>query len=211
MHCYWSVTFWYLRIRIPGSIPLRNVSGCGSGRPKTYGSGTLVHLHHSPKIKNHKEVTKQYKSRFFLRFILAWWWKDTEPDPFLWLTEPDGDPRRSKNIQIVHRSRSGSSTLPKWSTDPYFLTLTNPVPTFLQPECVRLASEVGAVKRLPGYRTGSFQWKTCFLVFYWGWRIQNFVPDPSFRSQVRSWLTKSKQRKFVRQRLRKMLRTRLLG
>ncbi len=53
-------------------------SGCGSwssdpylwltdpdadpGGPKTYGSGTLAHLHHSSKIKIHKEVTKQEKS-----------------------------------------------------------------------------------------------------------------------------------------------------
>ncbi len=33
------------------------------------GSGTLVHLHHSSKIKSHKEVTKQQKSRFFLLFF----------------------------------------------------------------------------------------------------------------------------------------------
>jgi hypothetical protein len=31
------------------------------GDPKTYGSGsgTVVHLHHSSKIKSHKEVTKE--------------------------------------------------------------------------------------------------------------------------------------------------------
>jgi hypothetical protein len=29
-----------------------------------------VHLHHSSKIKSHKEVTKQYKSRSFLLFLL---------------------------------------------------------------------------------------------------------------------------------------------
>ncbi len=35
------------------------------------GSGTLVHLHHSYKKKRHnKEVTKQWKSRFFLLFLL---------------------------------------------------------------------------------------------------------------------------------------------
>jgi hypothetical protein len=49
------------------------------GGTKTYGSygsrsgcvsGTLVHLHHSSKIRSHKEVTKQKKSRFFLLFFL---------------------------------------------------------------------------------------------------------------------------------------------
>ncbi len=30
------------------------------------GSGTLVHLHYFSKIKSRKEVTKRYKSRFFL-------------------------------------------------------------------------------------------------------------------------------------------------
>jgi|LakMenE01Jun11ns_1017448.scaffolds.fasta_scaffold8438066_1 hypothetical protein len=30
----------------------------------------MVHLHHSSKIKSHKEVTKQKKSRFFLLFLL---------------------------------------------------------------------------------------------------------------------------------------------
>jgi hypothetical protein len=44
------------------------------GGPKTYGSwfgfGTLVHLHHSSKIKGQKEVTEQWKSRFVLLFLL---------------------------------------------------------------------------------------------------------------------------------------------
>jgi hypothetical protein len=61
-------------IGILGAVPLTNESGCGSGRPKTYGSngsGTLVHLQHSSKIKSHKEVTKQQQSRFsFLLFLL---------------------------------------------------------------------------------------------------------------------------------------------
>jgi hypothetical protein len=30
------------------------------------------HLHHSSKIKSHKEVTKQYKSRFFFIFLLVY-------------------------------------------------------------------------------------------------------------------------------------------
>jgi hypothetical protein len=44
-------------MRIFGSVPLINGSGCGFG--------TQVHLHHSSQIKIHKEVTKQQKSRFF--------------------------------------------------------------------------------------------------------------------------------------------------
>jgi hypothetical protein len=37
-----------------------------------YASSFLkVHLHHSLKIKSHKEVTKQKKSRFFLIFLLV--------------------------------------------------------------------------------------------------------------------------------------------
>ncbi len=57
------------------------------GGPKTngFGSGcgfiTLVHFHHSSKIKSHKEV----ESKVFLS-IFAWWWKEPEPDPYLWLT-----------------------------------------------------------------------------------------------------------------------------
>jgi len=59
------------RIRILGSVPLINGSGCGSGRPKIIPSGTLVHLHHTSKIKTHKkEARKQMKSRFFLLFLL---------------------------------------------------------------------------------------------------------------------------------------------
>ncbi len=42
------------------------------GGPKTYGSGsgTLVQLHHSSKIRSHKEVIKQ-KSRFSYYFCLT--------------------------------------------------------------------------------------------------------------------------------------------
>ncbi len=48
-----------MRIRIPGSVSLTNGSKCRSGRPKIIRIGTLVHLHHSSKIKSHQEVTKQ--------------------------------------------------------------------------------------------------------------------------------------------------------
>jgi hypothetical protein len=35
-HCCGSVTFWYLRIRIRGFVPLTKGSGAGTGRPKTH-------------------------------------------------------------------------------------------------------------------------------------------------------------------------------
>jgi hypothetical protein len=51
-----------MRIRLLGSVYLSNRSRCGSGRPKKYGSGTLV--------KSQKEVAKQKKSRFLSIFLL---------------------------------------------------------------------------------------------------------------------------------------------
>ncbi len=50
-------------------------------------------------------------------------------------TDPDPDPQHCPNDQ------------PTLSPGPW----PTQVPTFLQPECVRLASEVGAVKRLPDH------------------------------------------------------------
>ncbi len=61
-----------MRIRILGSVPVTN----GSGMPKNIRIRVrmrirnTVHLHHSSKIKSLKEVTKQYKSRFFLLSFL---------------------------------------------------------------------------------------------------------------------------------------------
>jgi hypothetical protein len=68
------MTFWY-------------GSGCGFGSSnsyisltdpyaepgdsKTYRSGTPVHLHHSSKIKRHKEVTKQYQEIMAFLTIFA--------------------------------------------------------------------------------------------------------------------------------------------
>jgi hypothetical protein len=57
-----------LRIRILGSVPLTNESGCGPGGQKTHGSGTLVHLHHSLKIKIHTEVTSSINQGFITIF-----------------------------------------------------------------------------------------------------------------------------------------------
>ncbi len=99
----------FVRIQILRSVPLTDRSGCGYGRrgPKTkvsYGSGfrILVHLHHSSKIKSHKKVTKQQKSRVFLPFLLD----APEPDLYLWLTDPDTDPQvPKKQIQMqIHKT-----------------------------------------------------------------------------------------------------------
>ncbi len=40
-----------------------------------------VHLHHSSKIKSHKEVTNHKESRFFFVFSLLMEGSDLEPDP----------------------------------------------------------------------------------------------------------------------------------
>ncbi len=83
-------------IRIRGSMPLTNGSGSGWGFGSGCGSASSyfrhwpsrgqqktnflksfsafyflkVHLHHFPKIKSEKDVTKQKESRFFLLFLL---------------------------------------------------------------------------------------------------------------------------------------------
>ncbi len=104
--CQRSASFWaalgireiLVKIRILGSVPLTNGSGCRSGMPKTYGSyrsgsgcgsGTLV--------KSHKEVTNHKRSRFFLLFLLD--------DGMIWSRIPTGDQIRMltvrpKNIRI---------------------------------------------------------------------------------------------------------------
>ncbi len=75
IQCWGSVTFWYGSVSSDPYLWLTNPDA-DLGGPKTYGSygsgcgfGKLVHLHHSSKIKSHKEVTKQYKPRVFLLFL----------------------------------------------------------------------------------------------------------------------------------------------
>ncbi len=112
--CCGIVTFWQGSGSGSGSSDphLRLTdSDTDPGGPKTYGSGTLAHLHHSSKIKSHKKVTKTLEIKDFLT-IFAWWWKDPEPDPaqdsFLWLTDPDADPGGPKTYGSYG---SGSATL----------------------------------------------------------------------------------------------------
>ncbi len=38
---------------------------------------------------------------FSLLFLLDDIWEDVEPDPYLWLTDPDADPGGAKNIRIL--------------------------------------------------------------------------------------------------------------
>ncbi len=67
--------------------------------------GTLVHLHTS--FFKDKKSEKSYKTveiKVFLTFF-AWWWKDPEPDPYLWVmtnqsTESRCRSGRAKNIRI---------------------------------------------------------------------------------------------------------------
>ncbi len=95
-----------------GSISQRRGSGSGSTPkchgsatlPKTYwsyGSGfrTLVHLHHSSKIKSRKEANKNSRNQGFLTSF-AWWWKVSEPDPVLVTNGSGCGSGRPKNIRI---------------------------------------------------------------------------------------------------------------
>jgi hypothetical protein len=60
-----------MQILILGSLSLARGSGSGSGRPKTYGGpGSLVHLHHSSKIKKSLRSHKTVEIKIFLSFFL---------------------------------------------------------------------------------------------------------------------------------------------
>ncbi len=66
--CCGYVSFWCGNWCGSGSVPL--INGAGSGRPENIrirNTGTFTSFF---KIKSHKEFTKQYKSRFFLLFLL---------------------------------------------------------------------------------------------------------------------------------------------
>ncbi len=56
-----------VRIRILGSVTLTNGSRCGQ---KICGFGTLVRLHHSSKMKSHKEVTHSRNQGFPYYFLM---------------------------------------------------------------------------------------------------------------------------------------------
>ncbi len=104
----------FVRIWILGSVPLTNGSGADPRGPKTYGSrcgfgsGTLVHLHHSSKIKViNKSQTLEMKV-FLTIFAYDDKDPDTEPDPYLWLADPNADPGDPKTYLSYG---SGSATL----------------------------------------------------------------------------------------------------
>ncbi len=90
--CWGSVTFWYGSV-CGSSDPYLWLTDPDTGGPKTYGSEckfeTMVHLHNSSKIKSHKKLQNSIKQVLFT--ILAWWWKDPEPDQYLWLMDQDAD------------------------------------------------------------------------------------------------------------------------
>ncbi len=78
--------FVQIRMRIWILEPLTNRSRRGSRRSKNIrcGSGTVIHLHHFSKIKLFLNVTKQWKSRFSVLFLLDDG-RILEPDPsFPW-------------------------------------------------------------------------------------------------------------------------------
>jgi hypothetical protein len=76
-----------------------------------------VHLNHFSKIKSHKTVW----IKVFLT-IFAWWDQDTDPDPYLWLMDPD--PGGPKTCDLV--DPDSEHWLPVSSTvDPRFLQSDN--------------------------------------------------------------------------------------
>ncbi len=115
------------------------------GGPITYGSdsGTLVHYIILQRWKVKKKSYNSrinvfltiFNSTFLFYFsfyhltihiitrlgigtaltIFAWWWKDPEPDPYLWLADPEADPGGLKAYG------SGSATLIIFFCLPYVL------------------------------------------------------------------------------------------
>ncbi len=75
-------------------------SDADPGCPRTYGSGCGS----GTLLKCHVEVTihKTEEIKAFLT-IFAWWWKDPEPYPYLWQTDPDADPGGTKTYGSKHR------------------------------------------------------------------------------------------------------------
>ncbi len=81
-----------------GSVPLTNGFGCGSGMPQNI----------RMRIWNNSKNSQNRRNKVFLTNF-AWWWKDPEPNPYLWLTDPDADPGKTQNIRIPNTA---------WSNDP---------------------------------------------------------------------------------------------
>ncbi len=54
-----------------------------------FGKLVLTSFFKDKKVMSYSHKTVEI--RVFLT-IFAWWWKDPDPDPYLWLTDPDADP-----------------------------------------------------------------------------------------------------------------------
>ncbi len=93
--CCGSVTFWFGAGCGSGSVPVSNGSGCCSGWSKNIWilRIRLWILNTRKKSKrSHKTVDIKIFLTILVFSIFAWWWKDQEPDLYLWLTDPDADP-----------------------------------------------------------------------------------------------------------------------
>jgi hypothetical protein len=124
--CWGSVTFW-----------------CGSGRIKNIGVDSehwYIYII-LQKIKSHKEVTKQYQIKVFLTIFA--WWKDPDPDPYLWLTDPNTNPG-ALNIRI----RSPNTAI--------YLKHLSQLESGLGPQFGKLGSS--AWREKPGYLSANAEW-----------------------------------------------------
>jgi hypothetical protein len=106
-----------IRIRILGSVPLSN----GSGRPKNI----RIRIRNTSKKLERSHKTVEIKA--FLT-VFAWWWKDPEPDPYLWLVDPYAVPG-GPNTYGSHGSGCGSGS-------------TTKIPSVLEPSCSYVQKKV---------------------------------------------------------------------
>ncbi len=130
------------------SVPWTNRSGSGSGScffssvtfrmpPKNifclYFFSLVpvkAHLHHYSKIKKSYRSHKTVEMKVFLP-VFAWWWKDPDLEPYLWLTDPDpGDPKTYGSgsgtlvlAQMQINNFSSKRRLRIWYSNPAYISL----------------------------------------------------------------------------------------